>query len=544
MSPGQTGAPRDGGRASLLTGANFIGPRESRGGGTSFHAEDPATGARLEPPFAEASPVEVDAAARAAEAAFEAYAALPPARRAAFLRALAERIAAQANGLVERAGQETALPRPRLEGERGRTANQARLFADLVDEGSWVDARIDRAQPDRKPAPKPDLRRMLVPLGPVAVFGASNFPLAFSVAGGDTVSALASGCPVVVKAHPAHPGASELAARAILAAARETGMPDGVFSMVHGPSPAVGLALVAHPAVRAVAFTGSFRGGKALYDTAARRDEPIPVFAEMGSANPVFVLPEALAERGEAIAAALSASVTLGAGQFCTNPGLILVAPSDAAGAFVARLGTLLAEAPAGTMVHAGIKAAYDAELAAAAARPGVVLSARASGRGPNAATDAHPALLLADAATFALGRLDAEIYGPATLAVRCASREEVLTAARRLRGHLTATVHATDRDLADFAELLPVLAGKAGRVVVNGVPTGVEVTHAMHHGGPWPATTDSRATSVGSAAILRFVRPVSFQDVPERALPAELQSANPRGVWRLVDGRPTKDAL
>jgi NADP-dependent aldehyde dehydrogenase len=408
-----------------------------------------------------------------------------------------------------------------------------------------VDARIDLALPDREPVPKPDLRRLLVPIGPVAVFGASNFPLAFSVAGGDTVSALAAGCPVVVKAHPAHPGTSELAARAILAAAAETGMPDGVLSMVHGPSPAVGQALVAHPAIQAVGFTGSFRGGRALLYAAARRPQPIPVFAEMGSANPVFVLPDALATRGEEIAKALAASVTLGCGQFCTNPGLTFVAPSGAAAGFVARLGALLADSPAGTMAHAGIKDAYDAELETVAAIPGVSVAFRAAGRGPNAATEAQPALLLADAPVFAAhDRLGEEIYGPVTLAVRCSSKEELIAAARRLHGHLTATVHATARDLADFPELLPVLARKAGRVVLNGVPTGVEVTHAMHHGGPWPATTDPRATSVGTAAILRFARPVSFQDVPSALLPEELRDANPRGIWRLVDGRLTKDPL
>jgi NADP-dependent aldehyde dehydrogenase len=529
----------------VLTGSNFIGSRESREAPSGFRAQDPSTGAALEPAFAEATPAEVDAAARAAQAAFEAYAALPPPRRAAFLRAIAEELVGLGDALLDRAGSETALPRPRLEGERARTANQARLFADLVEEGSWVDARIDRAQPDRKPLAKPGLRRMLVPLGPVAVFGASNFPLAFSVAGGDTVSALASGCPVVVKAHPAHPGTSELAARAVLAAARATGMPDGVFSMVHGPSPAVGQALATHPSVQAVGFTGSFRGGRALFDAAARREQPIPVFAEMGSANPVFVLPDALATRGEEIAKALAASVTLGCGQFCTSPGLTFVAPSGAAAAFLSRLGGLLAEAPAGTMVHAGIKAAYEAGLVAVAAIPGVAVAARSPGHGPNAATEAQPALLLADAASFvAHDRLGEEIYGPVTLAVRCGSAEELLAAARRLQGHLTATVHATERDLAAHGELLAILARKAGRVILNGMPTGVEVTHAMQHGGPWPATTDARATSVGTAAILRFARPVSYQDFPDAALPEELRGENPRGIWCLVDGRLTRDAL
>jgi alpha-ketoglutaric semialdehyde dehydrogenase len=529
----------------MLTGANLIGSRESRAASRGFRAVNPATGKALAPAFRDATPDEVDAAARAAESAFEAYAGQPPARRAAFLRAIAERLVGLGDALLERAQAETALPRPRLEGERARTANQARLFADLVDEGSWVDARIDRAQPGRTPAPKPGLRRMLVPLGPVAVFGASNFPLAFSVAGGDTVSALAAGNPVVVKAHPAHPGTSELAARAVLEAAAATGMPDGVFSMVHGRKTDVGRALVAHPSIQAVGFTGSFRGGKALFDAAVRRPHPIPVFAEMGSANPVFVLPDALATRGEEIAKALAASVTLGCGQFCTNPGLTFVAPADASDAFVSRLGVLLAEAPAGTMVHAGIKEAYDAELAAAAALPGVSVAARSEARGPNAATEAQPALLLAEAGAFAANdRLGREIYGPVTVAVRCGSKEELLAGARGLIGHLTATVHATERDLAGYPELLPILARKAGRVIVNGVPTGVEVAHAMQHGGPWPATTDPRATSVGTAATLRFARPVCFQDVPDAALPEELRDANPRGIWRLVDGRLTKDPV
>jgi 2,5-dioxopentanoate dehydrogenase len=529
----------------MLTGANFIGSRESRAASRGFRARNPATGRTLTPAFAEATADEVDAAARAAESAFEPFAGLPSARRVAFVRAVAEHLFALGDLLLERAQAETALARPRLEGERARTASQARLFADLVEEGSWVDARIDRAQPDRTPAPRPGLRRMLVPLGPVAVFGASNFPLAFSVAGGDTVSGLAAGNPVVVKAHPAHPGTSELAARAILEAAAETGMPDGVFSMVHGRKTDVGRALVTHPAIQAVGFTGSFGGGKALFDAGARRPHPIPVFAEMGSANPVFVLPDALATRGEEIAKALAASVTLGCGQFCTNPGLTLVASGDASPAFVSRLGALLAEAPAGTMVHAGIKDAYDAELAAVAELPGVSVAARSAARGPNAATEAQPALLLADAAAFAArDRLGREIYGPVTVVVRCGSKDELLASARRLEGHLTATVHATERDLAAYPELLPILARKAGRVVLNGAPTGVEVSHAMHHGGPWPATTDPRATSVGTAAILRFARPVCFQDVPDAALPEELRDANPRGIWRLVDGRPTRDGL
>jgi alpha-ketoglutaric semialdehyde dehydrogenase len=528
-----------------LSGSNMVGSRESREGGAAFRAQDPRTGRALDPEFREATPAEVDAAARAAAAAFEDYALVPPARRAAFLRALAGALEDRGDALLERAEAETALPLPRLQGERPRTASQARLFADLVEEGSWVDARIDPARPERKPLPRPDVRRMLVPLGPVAVFGASNFPLAFSVAGGDTVSALAAGCPVVVKAHPAHPGTSEMAARAVLAAAAGTGMPDGVFSLVHGPSPAVGQALVTHPAVQAVGFTGSFRGGKAPFDAAARREQPIPVFAEMGSANPVFVLPDALRTRGDEIARALAASVTLGCGQFCTSPGLTFVAPSDRAEAFLGRLGAALAETPAGTMVHAGIKAAYDAELASVSGLPGVRVGARGRGSGPHPTTEATAALLVADLDAWVRHeRLGREIYGPVTLAVTCGGEDDLLAAARRLQGHLTATVHATERDLGAHGAILGLLARRVGRVVVNGVPTGVEVTPAMHHGGPWPATTDPRATSVGTAAILRFARPVCFQDVPDAMLPEELRNANPRGIWRLLDGRPTRDPV
>lgn len=526
-----------------LSGDNFIEGRTSRAGSVVLRAVDPATGATLPGEFAEATAEEIDAAARAAEDAFEPYAALPATRRAAFLRAAGDALLALGEELIERAQAETALPRARLEGERGRTVGQLRLFADLVEDGSWVDARIDRAQPQRQPSPRPDLRRMLVPLGPVAVFGASNFPLAFSVAGGDTASALAAGCPVIVKAHPAHPGTSELAARALVDAARATGMPAGVVALLHGASHAVGRALVTHPLVQAVGFTGSQAGGLALVAAAQARPQPIPVYAEMGSSNPVFVLPGALAERGESIARGLAASVTLGAGQFCTNPGLVALTRGPQADAFVEALAAALRESAPGTLVHAGIKAAYDARLDEAA-RAGAGVVARASGRGPNDATSAQPALLQADARAYAERReLRAEIYGPATLLVRCESREELLDVARGLDGHLTATLHATPADLCAHAELIAILRRKAGRLIVNGFPTGVEVAPAMHHGGPYPATSDARSTSVGTAAILRFARPLCFQDWPQDALPEELRDANPRGLLRLVDGRPTRDA-
>jgi NADP-dependent aldehyde dehydrogenase len=520
--------------------------RESRlGSRSAFHARNPATGETLDGDYFEATPAEIDAAARSAERAFEIYAALPPSRRAEFLRAIAQQTLALGESLLARAQTETALPPARLESERARTVSQVLLFAELIEEGSWVGARIDRPLTDRKPQPRPDLRRMLFPIGPVAVFGASNFPLAFSVAGGDTVSALAAGCPVVVKAHPAHPGTSELSAAAIGRAARETGMPEGVFSMIHGTSPEVGITLVTHPSIRAGAFTGSLRAGRTLYDAAALRPEPIPVFAEMGSSNPVFLLPGALGERGEAIAKGFAASVTLGSGQFCTNPGLVVLVDAPAASAFLQTAGDLLSKTAAGTMVHAGIKSAYDQSVAEVSRLSGVRVAARAQGSGAHPETEAHAALFLTDAATYAgEAALADEIYGPASVAVRCASRPEMVRLARSLHGHLTATIHGTEGDLADFSELVAVLRRKAGRLVFNGFPTGVEVCHAMHHGGPYPATTDSRETSVGSAAIHRFARPVCYQDFPQSALPEELRNANPRGIWRLVDGVPTKDAV
>ncbi len=514
-------------------------------GRTMFRAKNPSTGELLEGDFLEATAGEIDAAARAAERAVEPYGALSPARRAEFLRAIAQQILALGDRLLERAGAETGLPSARLESERARTASQILLFAGLIEEGSWVGARIDRALPDRKPQPRPDIRRMLVPIGPVAVFGASNFPLAFSVAGGDTISALAAGCPVVVKAHPGHPGTSDLVASAVRTAARETRMPEGVFGMVHGPSPEVGITLVTHPGIRAVGFTGSLAAGRTLFDAAALRPEPIPVYAEMGSSNPVFVLPGAVAERSPAIAKGLAASVTQGAGQFCTNPGLVFVLDSPAASAFLKEAGDALAATAPGTMVHAGIKAAYDRDLGEVARMAGVSIAARASGPGAHPSTEAHAALLLTDARAWSENpRLAGEIFGPATLAVRCASRPEMLQLARGLHGHLSATIHGTEKDLADFAELVPILRRRVGRLVFNGFPTGVEVCHAMQHGGPYPATTDARSTSVGTAAIERFARPVCYQDFPQSALPEELADANPRGLWRLVDGGLTREPL
>jgi NADP-dependent aldehyde dehydrogenase len=509
-----------------------------------FTAHDPRTGQVLAPHYSDATAAEIDAACRAAAAAFPAFAALPAERRAALLDAAADALLALGDALLVRAEQETGLPRPRLEGERGRTVNQLRMFAALVREGSWVDARIDRADPTRTP-PKPDLRRMLVPLGPVAVFGASNFPLAFSVAGGDTAAALAAGCPVVVKAHPAHPGTSVLAASALRDAVAAVGAPDGTFAMLHGAGPDVGQALARHAAIQAVAFTGSFRGGKALFDAAAARPQPIPVYAEMGSSNPVLLLPGALAARGAELAAAFAGSITLGTGQFCTCPGLLFVPAGAAGDAFVTALGAALAATAPGVAVHAGIAAAYASEAAARGTLRGVRQVGAATRPEGAPAAAAAAALFEVDGEAFrAQPRLAEELYGPAALVVRWRDAAELVALVVGLPGQLTGTVHADEADLGTHRTAIDALRERVGRLLFGGVPTGVEVAPAMHHGGPWPASTDARATSVGTAAILRFARPVCFQNAPAALLPEELRDQNPRAIWRLVDGGLTRDPL
>jgi NADP-dependent aldehyde dehydrogenase len=521
------------------TGENLIAGEPARGG-AAFRAVDPATGRALEPEFREGDAALADRALTAAEAAFPAYARTTAGERAAFLRAIAEELLALGDQLLERAQSETGLPRSRLESERMRTVNQLRLFADHVEEGSWVEARIDPGDPARQPVPKPDLRRMLVPLGPVGVFAASNFPFAFSVAGGDTASAFAAGCPVVCKAHPGHPGASELAARAIYRAARRSGIQAGVFSLLHGWGHEVGLALVRHPLTRAVGFTGSLRAGRTLFDAAAARPDPIPVHAEMGSINPVFLLPSALTGRWESIAQGLTQSITLGVGQYCTNPGVVLgIAGSDLdrlARALAGRLGAV----PAGVMLYGRLSEAYGAGIARARGRGAQVVAQAPAGTGP---TCGAPALLVTDAARFmADAALREEVFGPSSLVVKARDAAELLRVAEVLEGQLTASIHGTAAELAAHAALVEALTRKAGRVMFNGFPTGVEVGHAMQHGGPYPATTDARSTSVGTAAIGRFARPVCWQDFPDGALPPALQDRNVLGIWRRVNGALTRE--
>ncbi len=505
-----------------LEGRSLLGLATAEPGARSFQAVDARSGEPLEPPFHAAGSADLERAVTMAERAFPAYAALDDAERSAFLRTAASTLEARGDAIVARADRETALGVARLTGELGRTANQLRLFATLVDEGRWRDVRIDRADPEREPAPRPDVRSLRRPLGPVAVFGASNFPLAFSVAGGDTASALAVGCPVVAKAHPAHPGTSELVGRALRSAARDTGMPDGTFSLLFDDGHELGQALVRHPAIRAVGFTGSRAGGQALVHLAAERPEPIPVFAEMSSVNPVFVLPGAARERGRAIADALLASFTLGVGQFCTNPGLVLVPAGGAGDALRDRLVEGARRSEAQVMLTAGIHRAFQGGLERLAE-----LGARrlADGRGGTAATAASAAVWEVGVDELvARPGLAQEVFGPSTVLVRYRELEELVAFARAMEGQLTASLFGEADEWEGAQPLAAVLERKVGRLIVEGVPTGVEVCRAMVHGGPYPATSDGRSTSVGARAMERFTRLVAYQNVPATLLPPPLR--------------------
>jgi len=448
--------------------------------------------------------------------------------RATFLRRIGEQIETLGDELIQVCHEESRLTVDRLRGERVRTINQLVMFADLIEEGSWVDARIDTAQPERKPIPKPDLRRMLIPLGPVAVFSASNFPLAFSVAGGDTASAFAAGCPVVVKGHPAHPRTSALVGDAISRAVTDTGMPPAIFNLITDPSIEIGTNLVTHPVIRAVGFTGSTQAGRNLFNLAMARPDPIPVFAEMSSLNPVLIMPGALRERRAEIVKGLTGSVTLGVGQFCTKPGVVLGLRGSDFEEFTSALGDALAKVEAAPMLYPGIEERLKKSLQKT--QPYLRISQAAH-------------LLVAKAKEFRENHLlQEEIFGPATLLVECENEAEVLKTIDSLPGQLTATVHLTPDEEESSRAFLEAFTEKAGRVLLNGYPTGVEVCPSVQHGGPYPATTDSRFTSVGTAAILRFARPVCFQNFAEKLLPAELQNANKLRIWRQINGRLTKD--
>jgi NADP-dependent aldehyde dehydrogenase len=526
-----------------LSGRNLIDGQWIGGNAPVTRAINPATGAALEPGFHAATGEQIDRAFDAAASAYEATRNLPASRWAELLDAIAAQIMALGDQLLTVGQSETALPQPRLTGERARTTGQLNLFAALVREGSWVDAVIDRADPGRQPLPKPDIRRMLRPLGPVVVFDASNFPFAFGPCGGDTASALAAGNPVLVKSHTGHPATNELFAVAVLAALKQTNMPAGLFALLHGSGTKVGAAMVNHPAAMAVGFTGSKRGGRALFDLAAARPRPISVYAEMGSLNPLVILPGALAERRDAIADGLAGSITLGGGQFCTKPGLVFVIDGPDTDAFVARLGEKLAAAPAFTLLNANIQKSFGEATGKFAKTDGV----RALVAGACTATAGASASLFEVPASQWISEetLREEAFGPASIVVRCENEEQLLAALDLAGGNLTGSIHTGKGDSAELVHRVEsVFEQTVGRVLFNGYPTGVEVCHAMVHGGPYPATTAPGFTSVGTSAIRRFARPVAYQNAPDAHLPAELQNANPRGVLRWVDGKETRGTI
>lgn len=520
---------------AVLTGHSSIAGRSVPGTGAALHAIAPATDERLDPPYSQIDVEQLRAATTAAADAFPSFSSLAPEAHAAFLESIADEIEAIGDTLIERAMQETGLPEARLLGERARTTGQLRLFAEVVRAGEHRGVRIDPARPDRTPLPRVDIRQRKIALGPVAVFGASNFPLAFSTAGGDTASALAAGCPVVFKAHSSHPGTSELVASAIARAIDTHGLHPGVFSHIFGPGRSVGQALVADPDIHAVGFTGSREGGLALVRTAQARPVPIPVYAEMSSVNPVFILPGALRGDVAALAAGYVQSATGSSGQLCTQPGIVFVPRGPEGEAFLRAVSESLRAATGQTMLSPSIAAAWRDGVATRDAHA-EVLARGTDGEGPHAPA---PVIHTADLAEFDANEvLSEEIFGAASLVVRYGDVTELIEAASQLEGQLTATLQlsADDHELA--AALLPVLERRVGRILAGGWPTGVEVGHAMVHGGPFPATSDSRTTSVGTLAIERFLRPVAYQNIPDELLPESLRDANPWHLPRLVDGR------
>ncbi|NQV73049.1 aldehyde dehydrogenase (NADP(+)) [bacterium] len=517
-------------------GTSLIGYSNGQASGSSFHGMNPASGAELPELFFTASKDEIDRAARLAEKAFPVYRSISGAKKAEFLRAIAKELEASRELLVARVPLETALPAGRANGELGRTIGQLNMFADLVEKGDWVDARIDTALPDRSPVPKPDIRSMQVPIGPVAVFGASNFPLAFSVAGGDTASALAAGCPVVCIAHYAHPGVSELAGQAILRAAHACGMPEGVFSLLQGTGQEVGTPLVSHPAIKAVGFTGSRFGGLALAKVAAARREPIPVYAEMSSINPIVLLPGALEKSGEALAAGLAGSVSMGVGQFCTNPGLVLLPEGPDADRFMVNFASLMDESKGGTALHSGIAKAYKTSTSEKSKNEAVTTLV---GIDASEGASVAPWIFRTTASSLLHDlSLTDEVFGPSTTLATYTSMAELVGLIQSLEGQLTGTIQYDPSELPLNTELLGALQSRVGRLILNGFPTGVEVCHSMVHGGPFPATSDGRSTSVGTGAICRFTRSFCFQDMVAEGLPNELKDGNPLGIARTVNGQ------
>ncbi len=526
-----------------ITGKNHIGFSRSANGTNTYTTFNPKTNQANETLFYEASTSEIDEAVTLASKAFDSYKEISNTAKAAFLNTIADEILALGELLIHTYISETGLPEGRAIGERGRTVGQLRSFAQLVAEGNWVTATIDTALPERTPIPKPDIRKMLVPLGPVVVFGASNFPLAYSTAGGDTAAALAAGCPVIVKSHPMHAGTGELVANAISIAAEKTGMPVGVFSNLNSAGIEVGQALVQHPAVKAVGFTGSIKGGRALFDMAASRPEPIPVFAEMGSINPVVILPEALKNRNEEIATTYASSITLGTGQFCTNPGLLLTVKGTALDQFLKNLSHQILDISPSCMLHPAIKKAYEHNKTTLTQQDGVTIAAAYDK--PVTPNHAPQVIATVDGQAFLENtKLHQEVFGPFSLVVVCDDIAQLHTIITQLEGQLTGTIIAAEDELAQYAHIVTALQNRVGRIIFNGVPTGVEVCPSMLHGGPYPASTDSRFTAVGIDAIKRWVRPFSYQDWPNDLLPDALKNENPLQLNRILNGATTQERI
>jgi len=527
----------------MITGKNYIGNSLSANGNITYKTFNPQTNTENEIIFTEATSEEISEAVNLAAEAFKKYSKISGKKKATFLNAIADEILALDDELINMYMSESGLPEGRAKGERTRTIWQLRTFANLLEEGSWVEARIDPAQPDRKPNPRVDLRKMLVPMGPIVVFGASNFPLAYSTAGGDTASALAAGCPVIVKSHPMHAGTGELVASAIIKAVQKTGMPNGVFSNLNSSGIEVGQQLVEHPNVKAVGFTGSIRGGRALFDIAAKRKEPIPVFAEMGSINPVVLLPKALDEKAEKWAKTYANSITLGTGQFCTNPGLILGIKSDSLTKFIQILSEEIVTISPQCMLHPNIHQSFQKNKTNAQSQAHVQTVANIDSA--VAENYAQQAVATVDGTTFLENTtLHEEVFGPFSLVVQCENVSQLEKIIANLEGQLTGTIISEDNEAQQHSAIVNALSERVGRIIFNGVPTGVEVVPAMQHGGPYPSSTDSRFTAVGRDSIKRWVRPFSYQDFPNNLLPDELKNENPLHILRLVNDQETKEAL
>jgi len=527
----------------MITGTNYIGSSRSNNGTKTYKTFNPLLNIENEHIYYEATQQEIDDAVSLAAAAFKIFRNSTGKQRSEFLNRIADEILALDDLLVQIYCSETGLPEGRAKGERGRTIGQLRSFADLVQEGSWVDASIDTAIPDRKPIPKPDIRKMMVPLGPIVVFGASNFPLAYSTAGGDTAAALAAGCPVIVKSHPMHAGTGELVSSAIIKAAEATGMPNGVFSNLNSSGIEVGKQLVEHPGVKGVGFTGSIRGGRALYDMAAQREEPIPVFAEMGSINPVVIFPKALENRGDELAKTYAGSITMGTGQFCTNPGLLLGFKGGRLNTFISSLANEIINIEPSCMLHPNIIGAFENNKKNAFSQEGIEKIVDLETKVlPNFA---RQAITTVDGDTFLKNpTLHQEVFGPFSMVVQCDNEEQLELIISKLEGQLTGTIIADNNETDRYSKVIDALQNRVGRIIFNGVPTGVDVCPSMVHGGPYPASTDSRFTAVGIHSIKRWVRPFSFQDWPDYLLPDELKNDNPLGISRLVNNKETKEPI